>query len=139
MAHEEEPQPHALGGEEAPPFWEWVMAGVGLLLLLASLGYLGWQAVQGPKTPPAPQVQALGVEPQGQRYLVRFRVHNGGDVTAEQLHVVGELRQQGQVVEQSETDFDFLPGGSSREGGLFFTRDPRGLQLDLQARSYRKP
>lgn len=132
-------QPPGRPGNEPPPLWEWVMAGVGLLLLLASLGYLGWQAVAKPHTPPDPVIELLAVEPQSGRFVVRFRVHNRGTLTAEQLKVTGELKEGGKVVEESDTGFDFLPGESSREGGLFFARDPRTLQLELRPRSYQTP
>ena len=125
--------------EAPPPFWEWVVAGVGLVLLLASLAYLTYEALMHEPTPPAPVVEALGSERQGERWLVKFRVTNRGTLTAERLKVAGALRQQGAVVEESDTEFDFLPGRSSREGGLFFARDPAGLQLELAARSYQQP
>jgi uncharacterized protein (TIGR02588 family) len=126
--------------EEAPPFWEWVVAGVGLLLLLASLAYLGWHALQGPQSPPAPRIELLGVDAQPQGgFLVRLRVRNAGGQTAAGLAVSGELKQGEQTLEQSETELDYLPGGSSREAGLFFTRDPRGGQLELSAKGYQKP
>ena len=127
------------GDGPPPPLWEWVVAGVGLVLVLAVLGYLVLDAVRAPDTPPAPELQVLGVEAQGGRFLVRFRAHNRGSRTAEQLKVVGTLAQGGRTLEEADTQLDFLPGGSSREGGLFFQADPRTLQLDLQARSYLRP
>lgn len=125
--------------EEAPPFWEWVVAGIGLLLLLASLAYLGYHALQGPQSPPAPRIELLGVHAQEGRFLVRVRVRNAGGQTAAGLKLSGELRQGTETLEQSEAELDYLPGGSSREAGLFFTRDPRGVQLELSAQGYQKP
>jgi uncharacterized protein (TIGR02588 family) len=125
--------------EEAPPFWEWVVAGVGLVLLLASLGYLGWHAVVTPHTPPSPEIELVGVEQQGSRFLAQVRVRNRGTLTAEKLVVSGRLKRGDETVEESEAEFDHLPGESTREGGLFFSRDPRSLQLELRARSYLKP
>jgi uncharacterized protein (TIGR02588 family) len=130
---------HEAAVDEPPPFWEWVMATVGLLLLLASLGYLTYEALVREPTAPAPFVQALGAERQGDRWLVRFRVQNRGTLTAEHLKVTGTLRHAGTPAEETEIEFDFLPGESSREGGLFFSRDPAGGQLELAARGYRKP
>lgn len=134
-------QPHHSGQAAGPPppLWEWVVAGIGLVLVLGVLGYLVLDAFRSPDTPPAPEVRVLGVEAQGRQFLVRFSAANGGSRTAEQLKVVGTLKQGGQVVEEADTQMDFLPGGSSREGGLFFQRDPRLLQLELQARSYIRP
>lgn len=125
--------------EEPPPFWEWVVAGVGLVLLLASLAYLGFHALQGPQTPPAPRIELLGVHGQEGQFLARIRVRNQGTQTAAGLTVAGTLKQGDQTLEESETELDYLPGGSSREAGLFFTRDPRTAQLELSAKGYRKP
>lgn len=125
--------------EALPPFWEWVVAGIGLLLLLATLGYLTWHALSSSATQPQPVIEVLGVEQQQQHFLVRIRVHNQGRTTAQALRIVGELKRQDQVVETSDLEFAYLPAESSREAGLLFRHDPRTLQLELQPRSYQKP
>jgi uncharacterized protein (TIGR02588 family) len=131
--------PGAAGGA-APPFWEWVVAALGLVLVLASIGYLVHDAVTLPATPPTPQVEVLATEPQeGGRFLVQVRVHNRGTQAAAALRLTGELKRAGQVVEQADTEFQYVPGHSARDGGLFFARDPRTFQLDLQVRSYQQP
>jgi uncharacterized protein (TIGR02588 family) len=81
----------------------------------------------------------LSIEPQQGRFLVRVQAVNESRATAAALRVEGTLRRGSDLVERSELEFDYLPGRSSREGGLFFTADPRGLQLELAARSYRAP
>ncbi|RYY93746.1 MAG: hypothetical protein EOO24_26165 [Comamonadaceae bacterium] len=125
--------------ESRPPFWEWVAAGIGLVLLLACVGYLTVQAVTSSSKPPDPVVQVTSVHAQGSRWLVVLRVHNRGDQTAEALKVTGELKQAGQLLERAETEFQFLPGGSSRDGGLFFSRDPQGVELVVRPESYQAP
>jgi uncharacterized protein (TIGR02588 family) len=125
---------------EAPPSaWEWFAAAIGLLLLLASIGYLAYDAVTEREEPPSPAIRVMGIEPQGDRFLVRLQVVNRTRATASSLRIEGELRRGSEVVERSETEFDYLPGKSSREGGLFFRADPRTLQLVLSARSYQAP
>ena len=126
-------------GEAPPTAWEWLAAGIGLVLLLASIGYLLVDHARGDAAPPAPQVQVTGVEAQPGRFLVRVRVTNQSRGTAVGLRVEGELKRGEEVLERSDLEFDYVPGRSSREGGLFFTRDPRQLQLEVQARSYRAP
>ena len=127
-------------GQEAPPtVWEWLAAGVGLVLLLASMGLLLVDHWRGDDAPPFPQVTVVDVQPQDARYLVRVRVANRSGGTAAALRLEGELRRGDAVVERSELELDYLPGHSTREGGMFFTHDPRSLQLVLQARSYQEP
>ena len=128
------------GAAAAPPSMsEWIAAAIGLLLLLSSVGYLLHDAFDGEERPPAPLVRVVAVEPQADRYLVRLRVFNESKVTASALRIEGELKRGNEVVERSELEFQHVPGRSSREGGLFFTQDPRTLQLVLSARSYQLP
>lgn len=125
---------------EAPPSpWEWLAAAIGLVLLVASVGYLVYDALAGDGQPPAPAVRASSIEQHGERFLVRVQVANESRATAADLRVEGELRRGAEVVERSETQFAFLPGRSVREGGLFFRHDPRTVELVLSARSYQKP
>ncbi|MDB5751488.1 MAG: hypothetical protein JWP65_1909 [Ramlibacter sp.] len=127
------------GQQGPPPFWEWMVAGLGLLLVLACLGYLVVQALAGPPTPPDPKIDVVAVHAQGGRFLVELRVTNSGRATAEALKIGGDLKQGDTVLEHSETEFQFLPGESSRQAGLFFVRDPRRFTLELQAVSYQAP
>jgi uncharacterized protein (TIGR02588 family) len=125
--------------EEPPPFWEWVVAGVGLVLLLASIGYLAYHAIARPHIAPVPVIELAGVQEQRGRFVALVRVSNRGTLAAEKLVVSGRLKRGGETVEEAETEFEHLPGESSREAGLFFSRDPRAFQLELAARSYLKP
>lgn len=125
--------------EEPPSAWEWLVAAIGLLLLVASIGYLAYDEVAGNGDVPVPTLRITGIEPQGKHFLVRLQVANAGRATAADLRVEGELRRGGEVVERSETEFAYLPGRSTREAGLFFRHDPRALELVLAARSYQQP
>lgn len=137
MAHQPPPPDEQ---QEAPPSpWEWLAAAIGLVLLVASLGYLVYDALGGDGKPPSPTVRASSIEQQEGRFLVRVQVVNESRATAADLRVEGELRRGAEVVERSETQFPFLPGQSVREGGLFFRNDPRTFELVLSARSYQKP
>lgn len=127
---------------EAPPtFWEWIVAALGLVLVVASMAVLLHEAWTSPTLPPHPQIRVLDIQPlRGQAgFLVRLQVDNRSGATAANLRIEGELKRGEEVVERSETEFQYLPGHSSREAGLFFTRDPRALRLELSARSFQKP
>jgi uncharacterized protein (TIGR02588 family) len=127
---------------EAPPsFWEWVVAALGLVLVLGSIAFLLVEAATASSVPPQPVVRVLDIRPRAGEagFLVRLRVDNTSRATAASLRVAGELKQGDEVVERSETEFQYLPGRSSREAGLFFTRDPRALRLELSARSFQEP
>lgn len=130
--------PGVPAGEAAPPLSEWIVAGIGLALLVASVAYLLYDG-NGRSQPPAPVLRMLAVEPLQGRFVVRVQALNESRTTAASLRVEGTLRRGAELVERSELEFDYLPGRSTREGGMFFTADPRGLQLELAARSYRAP
>ena len=125
--------------EPPPSIWEWICAFIGLVLLLASLGYLLHDAWTGKEGVPEPVVRLVDIQQQDGHYLARVQVFNKGRATAAALRVQGELRRGGEVVETSDLEFQYVPGRSTREGGLFFMQDPRVLQLQLSARSYQKP
>ena len=125
--------------EGGPPFWEWAIAGVGLVLLLASVAYFAWFAGSGPVATPAPRIEVTGIEQQGARYVVLVRVRNPSRSPVAELKVTGTLKRQGNAVEETETQFAFIPGASLREGALFFTRNPREFELELAPKSFQKP
>lgn len=125
--------------DRAPSLWEWVLASVGLVLLVASVGYLLFYQWTSRDEPPDPAIEVVAIHQQQGRFLVRVRVHNRSHTTAADLRVSGELRRGEEVVERSETEFPYLASESSHEGGLFFTHDPRTLRLELSAESYQVP
>lgn len=118
--------------------WEWLTAGIGLCCLVGSLAYLVGEAMK-PESPPQPVIEVLSAQPQQGRYLVQLRIHNVGTSTAAALRVVGQLRDEDEVVERRETEFDYLPGRSSREGALFFSRDPSRYRLEVLPESFQQP
>ena len=126
-------------GEGSTSPWEWVAAGVGLLLVAGTLAFLIAHALQDTRTPPDPLASVVHVQPQDGRYLVRVRVFNRGALPAARLRLVATLREGQRTVEEVETEFEHVPAGSVREAGVFFVHDPAGLQLELSARSYEQP
>jgi uncharacterized protein (TIGR02588 family) len=130
------------GSEEKPrdvPFVEKLIAGVGLTLVVLVAGSLGYEALTHSGGPPDVEVQVGGIHRSRSGYLVRFTAFNGGETTAAQVQIEGELRDGDQVVEESATTLRFVPDGGNQEGGLFFERDPHRYRLHLRATGYEKP
>jgi uncharacterized protein (TIGR02588 family) len=119
--------------------WEWVAAAVSTALVLAVVGYLLYDAVARPRTPPSIRVAADTVLQSGGLWLVEFRATNGGHETAAAVKIEGELMQADSSVESSEAVLDYVPGRSVRHGGLFFRHDPRAYRLELRAHGYQEP
>ena len=126
-------------GPDGPPLAEWIVAAVGLILVAGTIGFLVYQAIKGETLPPDVVVKVDSIAPVGSGYLVTFRAINQGEMTAEGLVVEGKLMQGEMSIETGETELDYVPSRSEVKGGIFFTRDPRQFELQLQARGYELP
>ena len=133
----------AAGKDEAAikeaPLWMWGIAFLGLALVLGSIGFMLYEAAAGDSSPPDVTVRVDSILPTRNGFLVKFRAVNEGGSTAEGLTVEGELRSGGEGLETSDTTIEFVPSHSEREGGLYFTLDPRQHELRLRAKGYEKP
>ena len=123
-----------------PPSWEWAVAALGAVVLLAVVGFLAWETWRLDHSPPDPRLSVEKVvEQPGPRYLVIVRAENRGSQPAAALKVSGRQRAGDATVETSDTEFQYLPGASKRRAGLFFTHDPRRGELTLSVESYQQP
>lgn len=129
-----------MNGNGKKPVLEWLAASVGLVLTIALLGFIGWNAVQQQQEhAPAISVRVEGIEQSGNGWLVRFGVRNAAPSTAAAVRIEGELRRPGAEVETSAVTLDYVPGGSELKGGLMFSHDPRRGQLTLRPLGYVEP
>ena len=126
------------GGRVSP--LELAASGAGLLLTLAMLAFIGWEALTRPgDVPPAITIATGQVSRSGDVWVVQFDAINHAPATAANVEVVGSLRRDGREVETGRATLDFVPGGSSAHGGLFFRTDPRGGEIDMRALGYAEP
>jgi uncharacterized protein (TIGR02588 family) len=129
----EPPAPRAI------PVLEWVVGALGAFLLAGTIGFLVWHALGRNDAPPDVRLAVESVVELQNGYLVQFRAMNQGGSAAAQLLIEGDLAGPDGPIETSEATLDYLPPRSDRQGGLFFARDPRGLDLRLRAKGYAKP
>ena len=122
------------------PALEWIAAGIGLLLTLAILGVMAWQAIAGgTEPPPAVEVRIAQVVAVRSGYAVEIELSNHSPATAAGVEVQGDLLADGRVVESSRMTIDYVPGFSTRRAGLYFRADPRAHALDVRALGYSAP
>jgi len=121
------------------PWLEWLAADVGLLLVLGVFGVIGWQAFVDSAAPPAIAVEVESVAAVEGGYRVLVRVRNTADEAASQVEIEGTVATAGEDPETSRVVFDYIAGHSLRQGGLFFTRDPRSGSLTLRPTGFAKP
>jgi uncharacterized protein (TIGR02588 family) len=121
------------------PAVEWLVAGIGALLVAATIGYLALHALGRDRTPPDLRLTAEPALTQDSGWLVRFRAQNRGAQPASEVLIEGVLAGPDGPVETAETTLDYLAPDSERAGGLWFSRDPSGLELQLHAKGYAAP
>ena len=126
-------------GERTGRLFEWVLAGVSALLVAALVGFLILEALDNSGGPARLESSVISIEPSGSRYLVRFTMTNSGDATAASVLVEGELSSDGEVVETTETTFDYIPAQSQRDGALLFSINPATSELSIVAKGYKEP
>ena len=118
---------------------EWAVAALGAAFVLGAVGYLTWSGLTRRGGPPDVSLSLISVVSSERSHTVLFEARNEGDATAAGLVVEGRLLQDGRTVEEAETTLDYLPGLSTRKGGLIFAHDPAAYQLSLSARGYHDP
>lgn len=129
----------AAHGLQDTPLLEWIMALVGAVLIGATSGFLLYEALAQGDEPPSVAIEVRDVQAQEGRFLVAFDANNTGDETGAGVIVEGQLVQGGETVETSSVTIPYVPGHSTRKGGLFFTQDPAQYELRIRALGYERP
>lgn len=122
---------------------EWVVFGVGLVLVVCVVGYLVYDGATMRGTPPDIEVTLGAPERRGEEFLVPVSATNRGDQTAEgvQIEVVLETAATaaGGEPERGEFGIAFLPRRATRRGWVSFSTDPAAGQLKPRVLGYEKP
>jgi len=121
------------------PAWEWVVALVGLILIVCVVGALVWEGMTGSRNPPLIELRVKKTVPHGSGELVLIEVYNRGGEVASDLKVRGSLRTGINVLEAREITIDFVPRDSSKVVGLFFSKPTAGHDLELEPIGFVEP
>ena len=121
---------------QAIPALEWIVGGIGFLIIAGVLGFLLYTGIHEDHPVPDVKLSVDSVLRIRNGYLVRVTATNEGGLTAGGVIVEGELRQGAEPVERSEAVIEFLPSRSKKRAGLFFTRDPNQFELKLRPLGY---
>lgn len=117
---------------------EWAVFAVGLVLVVAVLGYLTYSGASMGDQPPEIEVR-LGTPEQRQfNFIVPVTVVNHGDETAASLRIEVVMQGNGEQA-RGELDIPFLPRHAKRDGWVTFDQDPRTSQLKARVLGYQKP
>ena len=113
---------------------------IGFVLTAGLIGFIGWEALHRTQAE-APKVT---VE-QGQvfrapgGFVVEIEARNTTAHTAAAVEVEATLTTPGAKPIVSSVTLDYVPGHSTRKGGVFLPTDPRSGKLELRALGYAKP
>ena len=118
---------------------EWAAAAIGVALVTSTLVFLMWLGFTRGDSPPDVSLHVDSIVPMREGYVVTLRAVNSGDTTAADVTVEGRLAGASGIAETAEMTFRYLPPRSERRGGLFFSRDPRQLEVKLKAKGYETP
>ncbi|HEY0868372.1 MAG TPA: hypothetical protein VGE01_13385 [Fimbriimonas sp.] len=118
---------------------EWTVAGVSLVMVLATLAFLASDALSGPRKPPFVELTLKQPESHGNGFLVPVVAENMGGQTAEGVKVEVVLTPSSGEKETAGFDIDYLPRQSKREGWVRFDEDPRRGKLEAKVLGFEKP
>lgn len=122
------------------PALEWTAAGIGLVFLITLLSVIGADAITGGShEPPAITIKIGNVKRAGNTYVAPFEAVNASGGTAAALQIEGKLIDGGIEVETSLATIDYVSAHGSAEGGLIFSRDPKGLKIVAKPVGYQTP
>ena len=127
-------QPH-----DSIPLLEWVISGVGLLLVAASLCFLMYKAVLVDPQPPIFEAQLVETRArQSGGFVSTIEIANRGGRTAAKVRVLIEMaRQAGSDLREFEVDY--LPPQSTRQVSVLFEHQPTTSNLKIEFASYCDP
>jgi uncharacterized protein (TIGR02588 family) len=126
--------------DSGTPVLEWIAAAIGLILTLAMLGFIGWQAWKSTgEELPAIEVRIQRIVPAAGGFVAEFAAANLSPATAAAVQIEGELREGERVVATSQVTLDYVPGNSEQRGGLFFRENPQAYGFEVRALGYAKP
>ena len=117
---------------------EWTVFGVGLILVLATLGYLIREAFTTGSRPPELVVRLGVARAVTEGFQVPVTVVNRGDRVAEAVSVTITLTAKAER-EEAVLSIAFLPHQSRRQGWVTFRGDPKDGDLQVGPVAYASP
>ncbi len=118
---------------------EWTVFGVGAVLVVATLGFLAFDAATLGSAPPGIEARLGRPQRLKKGYAVPVTVVNHGDATAEGVAIEVTLQRRGRATQSGEFEVAFLPRQSKREGWVVFDADPQAGRLEARVKGFEAP
>jgi uncharacterized protein (TIGR02588 family) len=122
------------------PGWiEWATGLVSAGLVIAMITWVTWEALTAETKPPEFSISVTNREMVEGGYRVTFDIANRSAQTASAVVVRGEILDGGNVAEDAEVTFDYVPAQSQARGAIFFSRDPGEAEMRVRPVGYTTP
>ncbi len=119
---------------------EWTTFAASLLLILCTVGYLGYEAWWYQPSPPEIIVSFSPSPGRQAPYRHKLVVENVGGETAEDVIIEMALKKGDSTMEKSELQLAFVPQSSKREGWVNFLQNPAEADTIIaKVVSFKKP
>lgn len=117
-----------------------VTAALGLIIVGGSIGWMIYSALASEvDAPPDIVVTYDSLIHQRDRYLLIYRVENRGGSAVADLEIEASGGDSATGIETIHAAVGYVPAGSERRGGLYFTRDPRRGPIRLRPLGFAEP
>lgn len=119
----------------------WLEGSISILsglLVFFTLGFLIYQLIYEEQTPPNISIELGEVTKKDEAFAVSLKVSNEGTETAENVVIEVELDQESEK-EKTQITFAYLPGKSSANAWVVFTKKPLLKKLKTHVKGYITP
>ncbi|OHV82269.1 TIGR02588 family protein [Rhizobium sp. LCM 4573] len=126
--------------EAHEPHWvEWVTGIVSALIVFLMIAWIAKEAWMEDGAPPEFSIEVTGRGAAADGYRVEFDIANRATTTAAAVVVRGEIVDGGEVAEDAEVTFDYVPAESKSSGALLFSQDPGAREVRIRTIGYIDP
>ncbi|CDZ60314.1 TIGR02588 family protein [Neorhizobium galegae] len=126
--------------EVKEPHWiEWATGTVSALVVVATIAWVAYQAWTHDDMQPELSVAITERRQTEGGYRVAFDIANKATATAAAVTVRGEILDGGNIVEDADVTFDYVPAQSKSSGAILFSQDPGAREVRVRAVGYIDP
>jgi uncharacterized protein (TIGR02588 family) len=118
------------------PSAERIASLAGLMVVVATIGFLGYEALRWGAQEPALSVMVVAVRESAGGFVVDVEVRNHSRAAAAEVNIAA--RRAGEREVQAQARIDYVPGFSSRRVSLIFESDP-GRRPTVRVVGYSHP
>lgn len=124
--------------KERKNWLEWLITIISGILVFFTVGFLVYQLIYEEQTPPDIAIVLGEMSQKDDAFAIPIQASNNGTETAE--NVVIEIISQNDLEEEmAQITFAFLPGKSSANGWITFTKKPDVSSLKTHVVGYTTP